>query len=264
VPAKNKMRWYADWLRGQVRKLGIEVKYGSSPSVEELERYDLVVCATGARVARPAVPGADLGFVCAFEDVLRCRSANCPHYPGGGSSRTRKPEPVKCGEKVLVWGDNFGAADSVEKLGIEGHEVWVVTENEEFAAWMEPAHRDVMRKRFRCGNGEGVSLKPFKHAVTVLPRSTVVEIGAGGEVTILDSRFRKSTVVVDTVVLAAVESDDGLYRALSAAGKAAVRVGDCKRVRNLRAAVLEGAHAGFTVDKGFSINANGEIVVRRA
>jgi len=45
----------------------------------------------------------------------------------------------------------FGAADTVEKLGFEGKKVFVVTENREFASWMEPCHRDVMMNRFAGG-----------------------------------------------------------------------------------------------------------------
>ena len=31
VPGKQKMRWYADWLRGQMQKLGVEVRLGAQP-----------------------------------------------------------------------------------------------------------------------------------------------------------------------------------------------------------------------------------------
>ena len=34
VPGKQKMRWYADWLRHQVAQLGIEVRYHASPGVD--------------------------------------------------------------------------------------------------------------------------------------------------------------------------------------------------------------------------------------
>ena len=59
VPGKNKMRWYADWLRRQVAKLGVEVQYHARPGVEELKNFDAVILATGGTVARPDIPGID-------------------------------------------------------------------------------------------------------------------------------------------------------------------------------------------------------------
>ena len=250
VPGKHKMRWYADWLRRQITKLKIEVRYHAAPNADELKSFDAVVLATGGRVARPDVPGVDLPLVCTFEDVLRCRTENCDYFPQG------KTPPVECGQTVLIWGDHFAAADTAEKLGVDGRNVYVVTQNREFAQWMEPCHRDVMLKRFAGGNGEGLQSKTFAQPVTMIPNSTVVEIRPNGEVTLLDHQFRKSTLTVDHVVLAAVEPDDGLYGELLAAGKTVIKIGDRERVRNLRAAVKEGANAGLTLDESLTLNAN--------
>ncbi len=256
VPAKNKMRWYADWLRHQVAKLGVDVRCNTTPGPSELTGYDAVIVATGGTVARPDIPGIDSTRVCTFEDVLRCDVKNCPYYP------PEKPAPVQCGARVLIWGDHFGAADSAEKLAGDGREVFIVTEKSEFAAWMEPCHKDVMLKRFAGGNGEGLRSKPFEKPVTVIPSTTVVEIGDGGSVTLMDHQFKKSTITVDTVVLASVVSDSTLYNELLAAGITAVRIGDQKRVRNLRAAVTEGANAGLTLDTGLRLNANRALISR--
>jgi 2,4-dienoyl-CoA reductase-like NADH-dependent reductase (Old Yellow Enzyme family)/thioredoxin reductase len=250
VPGKHKMRWYADWLRRQITKLKVEVRYHTVPGVDELKPFDAVVLASGGRVARPEVPGIDLPLVCTFEDVLRCRTENCEYYPKD------KAAPVECGQTVLIWGDHFAAADTAEKLGVEGRKVYVVTQNREFAQWMEPCHRDVMLKRFAGGNGEGLQSKTFAQPVTVIPNSTVVEIKPNGEVTLLDHQFRKSALQVDNVVLAAVEPNDGLYEELLAAGKTVIKIGDRQRVRNLRAAVTEGANVGLTLDENLTLNAN--------
>jgi 2,4-dienoyl-CoA reductase-like NADH-dependent reductase (Old Yellow Enzyme family)/thioredoxin reductase len=254
VPAKTKMRWYADWLRRQVCKLGVEVRYGQSPSVEDLRSFDAVVLATGAKVTRPDVPGIASSRVSTFEDVLRCRMEKCEYYPAA------KPAPCDCGQKVLVCGDHFAAADVAEKLAGDGKQVSIVTANREFAAWMEPCHRDVMQKRFAGGNGEGLKGRPFAHPVTVVPNSVVLEIGPDGAVVLMDNRFQKSVVTVDQVVLASVEPEDELYGPLLAAGMKVVRVGDCRKVRNLRAAVQEGANAGLTIDECVRPNANGVLI----
>lgn len=250
VPAKSKMRWYADWLREQMNKLGVTVKYRTVPTVEELRNFDAIVIATGGKVTRPEIPGVDLPFVVSFEDVLRCKNKTCAYYPGD------KKEPVECGETVLLWGDHFGVADAAEKLGFEGKKVYVVTENREFASWMEPIHKDVMMKRFAGGNGEGLSLRSFKYPVTLILQSTVVEIKANGEVMLQDSEFRCQTIKVNNVVLGKVEPNDDLYCELLEAGLPVAKIGDAREVRNLRGAVTDGANLGLTIGKDLALNAN--------
>jgi hypothetical protein len=171
-----------------------------------------------------------------------------------------KPPAVDCGPTVLVWGDHFAAADAVERLAADDRKVYVVTPRRAFAEWMEPCHRDVMQKRFAGGNGEGLQGKPFKQPVTVIANSTVTQIDADGVVALLDGEFHRSTLRVDNVVLAAVEPEDGVYAGLLAAGVPAIRIGDARQVRNLRAAVTEGANAGLTFDQGLVRNANGALV----
>lgn len=257
VPGKQKMRWHADWLRRQLAKLNVEVLYRCRPDFERLKSFDAVVLAAGGQVARPDVPGVDLPLVCTFHDVLRCRRENCEFYPGD------KPQPVACGDTVLVWGDHFGAADAAEKLAGEGKKVYVVTENPEFASWMEPCHKDVMTKRFAGGNGEGLKGKTFVQPVTVLADSTVVAIADSGEVTLMDGRFGRSTLRVDHVVLAAVEPNHGLdelYDSLLEAGSVVSKVGDYRQVRNLLWAVKEGANVGLTLDEGLRLNANRKMI----
>ncbi len=256
VPGKHKMRWYADWLRYQMHKLGVEVHLQTEVGTEQLRPFDAVILATGARFARPDVPGIDLPLVVTFEDVLRCHTERCEFYCSS------KPSPAACGQTVLVWGDHFGAADTAERLAFEGRQVFVVTEAAEFAQWMEPCHRDVMFKRFAGGNGEGLRGNPFANPVTVIPRSTVTHIGPAGEVTVLDQTFRKSTLQVDNVVLAQLEPDNALYEELLANGQRVVRIGDCKQVRNLRSAVMEGANVGLTLDTHLMLNANAALIAR--
>jgi 2,4-dienoyl-CoA reductase-like NADH-dependent reductase (Old Yellow Enzyme family)/thioredoxin reductase len=256
VPGKHKMRWYADWLRYQIGKLGVEVRLHATVDVESLRTFEAVILATGARVARPAVPGVDLPHVVTFEEVLRCHTHRCEFYFAG------KPAPAECGPTVLVWGDHFGAADAAEKLAADGKRVYVVTEAAEFARWMEPCHRDVMFKRFAGGNGEGLKGDPFGQPVTVIPLSTVTEIKPSGEVTLLDHAFRKSTLQVDQVILAQLEPDRTLHDQLLAEGLRAVRIGDCRQVRNLRAAVTEGAQVALTLDTDLMLNANAALIAR--
>jgi hypothetical protein len=64
------------------------------------------------------------------------------------------------------------------------------------------------------------------------------------------------------VVLGSVEPDDSLYEELLDAGITAIKIGDRRQVRNLRAAVTEGANAGLTLDEGLRLNANRALISR--
>jgi len=255
VPGKNKMRWYADWLRQQISKLGVEVKYRTEPKVKDLKGFDVVLFAAGGRVAKPDIPGIDLPSVTTFEDVLRCKNTKCEYYPS-----INKAEPVECGDDVLIWGDHFGAADAAERLGCAGKKVTIVTENHDFAEWMEPCHRDVMLKRFACGNGEGLKSKTYKYPVRIIPNSSVLEVKKDGTVVIVSSTFERSEVKVDTVILAKVEPNDGMFESLLEAGLTVVRIGDSKKVRNVRGAVTDGANVALTIEEGVMLNANSELI----
>lgn len=250
VPGKSKMRWYADWLRGQIKQLGVTVRLRTEATVENLKTFDVVLVATGSKIFRPDIPGTDLPFVISFDEILRCKAKGCAYYPGD------RPEPFECGDAVLIWGDHFGAADVAEKLGFEGKKVYIVTESKEFASWMEPVHRDVMMKRFNGGNGEALTLRPYKYPVTVFTQTTVLEIRKGGEVILQDSEFRRNEVKVDNVVLAKVVPNDTLYSMLLDAGLLVGKIGDAREVRNLRGAVTDGANVGLLLDEDITINGN--------
>jgi 2,4-dienoyl-CoA reductase-like NADH-dependent reductase (Old Yellow Enzyme family)/thioredoxin reductase len=254
VPAKNKMRWQADWLRYQVHKLGVPVRLRTEPTAKELGSFDVILLATGSRVMRPRIPGVDGPNVVTYDEVLRCHNTRCPNYPQD------KPAPVKCGKKVLIWGDHFGAADTAERLGFLGHQVTLVTQHREFATWMEPCHRDIMFKRFAGRNGEGLKGKTYAHPVTVLPNASVLEITAAGLAVVINQRFERTTVKADTIVLAEVVPNDGLYESLLEAGARAVKIGDARRVRNLRGAVTDGANVALAIEADARLNANHELV----
>ncbi|MEW5815787.1 MAG: FAD-dependent oxidoreductase [Spirochaetota bacterium] len=254
VAGKTKMRWYADWLRNQIKKLNIEIKYNNEPKANDLKGFDTVILATGGKIRKPDIPGINSPTVTTYEQVLLCNSKDCEYYPRD------KGAPFECGETVLIWGDHFGAADAAEKLGVQGKKVYLVTEHKEFAAWMEPCHKDVMVKRFNGGNGEGLKGKTFAHPVTILNNSTVLEIRNGNEVVLVDNKFNRKTIKVDNLVLATVESEHSFYKSLLDAGVNVAMVGDLKKVRNLRNAVTDGANIGLTLDKGLMINANNVLI----
>jgi hypothetical protein len=96
--------------------------------------------------------------------------------------------------------------------------------------------------------------------VTIIPSSSVLEIGKGGQVVLVDSGFQRSILKVDNIVLANVQAIDSLYEKYRDAGLLVTRIGDAKKVRNLRGAVTDGANVGLTLDKDLQYNANTEVV----
>lgn len=248
VPGKEKMKWYADWIRKQIGKLAnVTVKLNCSPKVGDLKKFDIIANATGASSYVPKVFGRAEDVV-RFEEVLACPKVNCEFNPGG-----RKMGTV--GEKVLVWGDHYAAADTAQFLASIGKEVTIVTENSQFAAKVETIHMYVARKRFELDEAEALEPKPYKHAVKVFESSTVLEISKG-KVIIQDKEFNHLELAIDTVVTCHVRPNTKLMKAAAEAGLQIVNIGDSVKPRNLHAAVNEGAVFGKNVEGDALMNPN--------
>lgn len=250
TPGKEvKMKWYTDWIRKQVAALNIEVRLSTVPTIDELKKYDLVVNATGARSYVPEVSGA-ADTVIPFEEMMACPKTACEFHPQDG----RKPRKVD-GNKVIVWGDHYAAADTAAHLAAIGKEVTIVTDRAEFASTVEVIHMYVLRKRFNLEEAEALSAKPFKHPVTVIENTRIVEIGDGVVVTLNKDLVRKS-VACDAVVTCWTAPNIEMLEAMEKAGLTVVNVGDSVRPRNLHAAVKEGATAALVLDENAFINPN--------
>jgi len=248
TPGKIKMKWYADWIRIQIDKQKVEVQLRHEPALEELKKYDVVVNATGASSYIPEVAGIKKGFISPFEEVIACPKATCEFYPGD-----RKPKKV--GERVVVWGDHFAAADTASYLASIGKDVTIVTENAQFGSGIEPVHMYVLRKRFDQTDAEALSSKPFKFPVKVRTSSSIYAVD-GSRVMIADGSFNKDELEADDIVSCLVRPNDGLYKKLKSAGIKVVNLGDSVSVRNLHYAVKEGANFGLTIDGNQIYNGN--------
>ena len=247
VPGKEKMKWYADWIRNQVKELGVEVKLNTQPTVEELKAFDIVLNATGASSYVPQVFGKSEN-VLRFEDVIACPKVSCEFNPGNRKN-------TKTGEKVLVWGDHYAAVDTAAFLASIGKQVTVVTQNKEFGSSVEVIHMYVLRKRFAQTDAEALDSKPYKYPVKVIENATLYEI-RDGEVVIEDKEFNRTTLKIDTVVTCHTRPNTELFEALKNAGVKVLNAGDAVRPRNLNAAVTEGAAFGLNVDSELLMNPN--------
>jgi len=252
TPGKEKMKWYADWIRHQIKELGVTVKLNASPNIDELKRFDVVLNATGALSYVPDIYG-DKDSVVHFEEAIQCPKVNCEHHPGGGRT------PRKLGDSVVVWGDHYPAVDTVVFLASIGKKVTIVTENKEFGSTVEVIHMYVLRKRFAQGDAEGLSSKPYKYPVTVVENSRIIEI-QGRDITLINKNFETCVIQADNVVSCMVRPNIELLSALEEAGIPHINAGDSRRPRNLRAAVLEGAMFGLNLEEQIIMNSNNAVV----
>ena len=249
VPAKQKMKWYLDWIRRQIADLGVEVRLGVTASIENLREFDVILAGTGAKTSVPDIPGAEKAVK--FEDVMVCNRTGCEFWPKDG-----KPAAAKTGQKVLVWGNHYAAGDTAEALAQRGKEVIIVTEDKEFCSDIEPIHKDVMMRRFAGGNGQALEGRPIKIPVVIRTETTVLEI-RDGSVVLMNEQFEREELDADTVVLAAQVPDDALFTSLRDEGLLVSNFGDSRMVKNVRNAVGGGAEAAIILDEGIFMNANG-------
>lgn len=250
APGKEKMKWYADWIRGQIKDLNVDVRLHTSPTVEQLKEFDVVLNATGAVSYVPECIGAER--VVPFEEAIACPKVTCPFHPKDRKMR-------KTGEKVLVWGDHYAAADTAAALAGMGKDVTIVTDKKEFAASVEVIHMYVLRKRFAQTDAEALHSEPFKYPVKVYENSTVYSIEEG-KVVLMDKNFQRTELAIDDVVTCNTRSNTALFDELMAAGVPVVNAGDSKAPRNLHAAVMEGATFGLKLEESVLMNPNHSVV----
>jgi 2,4-dienoyl-CoA reductase-like NADH-dependent reductase (Old Yellow Enzyme family)/thioredoxin reductase len=253
TPGKDKMKWYADWIRYQIADLEIDVRLCTVPSVQDLASYDLVVNATGAASYVPESCN-NRDKVIPFEEVMACPKVSCEFHPQDG----RIPRKLE-GSRVIVWGDHYAAADTVAHLASIGKEVSIVTGRKEFGSTVEVIHMYVLRKWFRQTDAEALSSKMFKHPVTVHESCTISDIG-DGEAVLIDTNLKTRKVPCDHVVSCWTRSNTGHVDELRKAGLTVVNVGDALRPRNLHAAVKEGARMGLVLDEHRFFNPNNAFV----
>ncbi len=254
APGKDiKMKWYTDWIRYQIADLKVEVKMSTSPSLKDLQGFDIVVNATGAHSYVPDVPGLK-DTVIPFEEVMACPKVTCEFHPQNG----RKPRKLE-GSRVIVWGDHYAATDTVAYLASIGKEVIIVTDRREFASSVEVIHMYVLRKRFQLTDAEALSSKPFKFAVSVHESCTITEIREKA-VILIDKNLKKTTVACDHIVSCWTKPDTAFLGEMKAAGLNVVNVGDAVKPRNLHAAVKEGASVGLSLDANNLCNSNDALI----
>ena len=249
APGKEKMKWYADWIRTQIAKSDVTVKMNTAPSVKELKQFDFVVNATGAL---SYVPEGTYGLtekIKAMEAVIACPRVKCPYHP-------QDRMPVKVGKTVIVWGDGYPAIDTATFLASIGKKVIIVTDKKEFGSDTEVIHMYVTRKRFQQTDAEALESKPYKYPVDVIENSKILEVTETGAV-IEDKNFGRREIICDDIITCHVRPNVELLKGLEKAGVFVFNIGDSAGPGNLSHAVHTAGEFILNLDDSFILNPNG-------
>ncbi len=199
------VRRYRDWVKSQMEKAGVQVRYNTEATPEMISAagYDAVIVALGAQAKRPAVEGAE----------------NSPWNPLNiyGNSD-------KLGKNVVVVGGSESAVEIAFYLCETGHEVTILSRKEVLAYDATPVHyRETMVDKWRALD----QLHQVKRATTTYIGKDFVRY--------VDAEGAEHTVECDDVV--ALGGMRGLQdEALQFADCADqfFMIGDCNKVGSIR------------------------------
>jgi 2,4-dienoyl-CoA reductase (NADPH2) len=221
APGRGELLGGVTFLERALARSGVDVRLGVEADAAAVLRLSphAVIVATGSDAAPLEVPGGTFGSVCSVRDVLDGR--------------------VVPGRRVLVV-DGVGrlaAASAAEHLARAGHEVTIVTRDYAVGTHIDHTTRPAVERRLR------------ETGVERLTGVAVVAV-AEGAVELRDC-FSERTWRLDGVD--SVVHDMGgrpreaLYDALTTAGVALHRVGDCVAPRGLEEAYHEGWAAALAL-----------------
>jgi len=246
-----------DYLLEQMRILPLTIELGRPVDAAVVRGFDAVVVATGARVARPVIPGMDLAHV---TDATALRAwlggsmtaDDLAQWPGllklAGRhlmprlQRWIGPRQVRelshhylpFGRRVCVVGTDLPALELAAFLAHRGRRVTLLGDLELFAPEIGPKRRhEQLSELDRLG-------------VEVLGNVQVQRIDAS-QVHFLHAA-RAGRVPADSVIIAgSPEADDTLARELAPLASELHLAGDCAGPGLLRKAIEDGMRAGCAI-----------------
>ncbi|MBI2955517.1 MAG: FAD-dependent oxidoreductase [Chloroflexi bacterium] len=215
-PYKLEFTRYLSYQIRQLEQLKVRIRLGEEGrTAVAREQPDVVVVATGATPAKPAISGVKRDNVVTAWDVLAGQA--------------------KVGNQVLVVGGNRAGLEVADFLAVRGKKVTVVERGERAGADLGPTVRWHLRRHL---SEDGV-------AILV---STRVEAIATDGVTVNKSGVREILRDFDTVVLACgATSQCGLVGLVGPNIKEVYVIGDAVRPRHAVDAVREGAEVGLKI-----------------
>jgi NADPH-dependent 2,4-dienoyl-CoA reductase/sulfur reductase-like enzyme len=226
VPGKrDNIETLTHYLLNQVNKLGVTVKLGTTVTPEVISEInpDVIIVATGSRIAMPKLPGISQDHVVTDEDVL-----------------LRK---VKTGQRIAVIcfrrqkercnpGAQLLAEDIADLLADEGKQVTLIREGMNVGKMIMPVARGACLEQL---NKKGVTLLRVRRCEKITPKGLLVSSQNG----------ERKTIEADTIVIAnSREPNKQFFQQLNGKLPNVYFVGDCVEPRYLKAALAEGFRAG--------------------
>ena len=216
-PFKGDILPWIDYLVGQVKKTGVEVKLNTDATAEMVIEGtpDAVVIATGGAPLMPDIPGIDKSNVVTAQDVLSGKA--------------------KAGQNVVIIGGGMVGCETGHYLVEQGKTVTIIEILKRMANDM------FFMARRRLMNG----LRSKK--VTLLTGATCEEIKEGSvQVTTAEGKWE--TIPVDTVVIAVgYKANEHLYKDLEGRVPEIYCIGNSSEPRRILEATSEGYRTGLAL-----------------
>lgn len=206
---KWELKRYLDFLKGQIEKKKIEVRYSTfaTPEMISAEGFDTVVAAVGAVSKPPAIPGVE------------CARWNPVSVFGNED---------KLGHKVVVIGGASSASEAAIYLSKAGHDVVQLCRKECIAYDLNPI-RSIPYMNL-LANRSGVLTH---HSV----KTTIIE---EGRVTYVDSEGAEHSIECDDIVAAGgMEPLDRLAGSFAECAEEFYMIGDCTEGATMRHALRD-------------------------
>lgn len=209
-PAKGEITAYLDYQRGELLRLGVDLRLGEKADLAAIEalRPDHLVLATGSKPRPETLPGAELAL-----------------SPEAALHTDRRPG------KIVIVGAGETGAEIADLFAARGANVVLVAASDSFGEGMQDAPHLYLAQRLREAN---VDIRPNCRIDAITPDGV---IGHHGEM-----RFE---IAADAVVLATGIVPDRGPRDLVADGPWRVhRIGDAAEIGDAKAAILAGYRLG--------------------
>jgi len=214
LPYRHEWEWLRQHLIRELKQLNgtVILKKEFHPDLIGEERFDVAILAIGASPVHPRIPGIDREQVVTARDVL-------------DGKRTVRGA-------VVVAGGGCQGSQVAEYLAVKKHHVTVVEMTDAVATDAPVDDRALLLERLE------------KLDVTVMTKTKILNIGP--KTVTVDTGKGIRSLPADTVVTClGFFPNNGLQHELQQYVKKVVTIGDCREVRRITDAIMEGALAAL-------------------
>jgi len=215
-PGKEKLNWITEYFTYELPRLGVELHLGEMMDEERAQALnpDVVIVATGAKPAPPAIPGANGSNVLLAQDLL----ARQMHFAG---------------QRCVVIGGGMLGLETAHYLAAQGNAVTVLKRYKTIGRNIETLYCDYLLRELK------------KKGVKIITQVEVRAIQADG-VVVQDKAGKEHALPFERVVLArGARPSNELAHALRDVSP--VVIGDAVRPRKIIDAIREGFRAAQSI-----------------